>query len=68
MRPTKSSSWFGPFATGTARASDHNALLDPEGLEEHELARIRARSVRLAEAAREAFDRGEDDTGVGAVP
>lgn len=46
----------------------HNALLDLEELEEHELDRIRGRYVRLAETAREALRRGEDDTGVGSVP
>jgi low affinity Fe/Cu permease len=39
----------------------HNALLDLEELEEGELDKIRATYVELAERAREALARGEDD-------
>jgi low affinity Fe/Cu permease len=41
----------------------HNALLDLEELEEHELAKIRARYQSLAEQARKALRHGRVDTG-----
>jgi low affinity Fe/Cu permease len=41
----------------------HNALLDLEELEEHELDRIRARYTRLAERARADLRHGQTDTG-----
>jgi low affinity Fe/Cu permease len=41
----------------------HNALLNLEELEEHELDRIRARYAQLARKARENLERGVDDTG-----
>jgi low affinity Fe/Cu permease len=41
----------------------HNALLDLEELEEHELERIRAAYTRLAERARAQLRSGEPDTG-----
>ena len=47
-----------------ATAGAHNALLDLEELEEHELDRIRAGYGRLAEGARAHLRRGEPDTGV----
>ena len=40
----------------------HNALLDLEELEEHELDRIRTRYMRLAEKARGRLRSGEPDT------
>jgi low affinity Fe/Cu permease len=40
----------------------HNALLDLEELEEHELTRIRAGYTRLAERARTRLRHGESDT------
>ena len=40
----------------------HNALLDLEELEEHELDRIRARYTQLAERARQDLRRGLSDT------
>ena len=40
----------------------HNALLDLEELEEHELDQVRVDYERLAERAREALRRGEGDT------
>ena len=40
----------------------HNALLDLEELEEHELDRIRTRYTRLAESARGRLRSGEPDT------
>ena len=40
----------------------HNALLDLEELEEHELERIRRRYTRLAERARTALRSGQRDT------
>ena len=40
----------------------HNALLDLEELEEHELDRIRARYTQLAERARQDLRRGGTDT------
>jgi low affinity Fe/Cu permease len=40
----------------------HNALLNLEELEEHELDRIRARYAQLARNARENLERGVDDT------
>jgi low affinity Fe/Cu permease len=46
-------------------AGAHNALLDLEELEEHELDCIRAGYARLAERAREDLRRGRADTGVG---
>jgi low affinity Fe/Cu permease len=46
-------------------AGAHNALLDLEELEEHELDCIRAGYARLAERAREDLRRGRSDTGVG---
>jgi len=46
-------------------AGAHNALLDLEELEEHELDRIRGGYARLAERAREDLRRGRADTGVG---
>jgi low affinity Fe/Cu permease len=46
-------------------AGAHNALLDLEELEEHELDRIRGGYARLAERAREDLRRGRVDTGVG---
>jgi low affinity Fe/Cu permease len=45
----------------------HNALLDLEELEEHELNRILATYSRLAKKARENLQRGIDDTGRPAV-
>jgi low affinity Fe/Cu permease len=45
-------------------AGAHNALLDLEELEEHELDRIRDGYARLAEQAREKLRRGEKDTDV----
>ena len=42
----------------------HNVLLDLEELEEHELNRIRAGYIRLAERARTGLRRGESDVGV----
>jgi low affinity Fe/Cu permease len=42
----------------------HNALLDLEELEEHELNQIRSGYARLAERARENLRRGESDTDV----
>lgn len=48
-----------------ANASCHNALLDLEELEEHELDHIRAGYTALAEKAREDLRRGRRDTGVG---
>jgi low affinity Fe/Cu permease len=42
----------------------HNVLMDLEELEEHELARIRAVYVRLAEKARRGPDDGRSETGV----
>jgi len=47
-----------------ATAGAHNALLDLEELEEHELDRIRAGYARLAERARTDLRRGQCDTGV----
>ena len=47
-----------------ATAGAHNALLDLEELEEHELDRIRAGYARLAERARMALRQGECDTDV----
>jgi low affinity Fe/Cu permease len=46
----------------------HNALLDLEELEEHDLARIRARYQSLAEEARKALGRGRPDTGAPEIP
>jgi low affinity Fe/Cu permease len=40
----------------------HNALLDLEELDEHDLHKIRASYERLAERAREALERGKADT------
>lgn len=40
----------------------HNALLDLEELDEHELHKIRASYERLAEKARDALNRGQRDT------
>ena len=40
----------------------HNALLDLEELDEHELHKIRASYEKLAEKARAALNRGERDT------
>ena len=45
-------------------AGAHNALLDLEELEEHELSRIRAGYTRLAERARRRLGQGEVDTDV----
>ena len=45
----------------------HNALLDLEELEEHELNRILATYSQLAKKARENLQRGIDDTGRPAV-
>jgi low affinity Fe/Cu permease len=42
----------------------HNALLDLEELEEHELDRVRANYERLAERARVALRHGGLDTGI----
>jgi low affinity Fe/Cu permease len=42
----------------------HNVLMNLEELEEHELARIRAVYVRLAEKARRGIDDGISDDGV----
>ena len=47
-----------------ATAGAHNALLDLEELEEHELDQIRAGYGHLAERARAALREGECDTGV----
>ena len=47
-----------------ATAGAHNALLDLEELEEHELDDIRRSYTRLAERARADLGRGETDTGV----
>lgn len=47
-----------------ATASAHNALLDLEELEEHELDRIRGGYARLAERARAALREGACDTDV----
>ena len=46
----------------------HNALLDLEELEAHELDAIRAGYAQLAERAREDLRRGRSDTGVPEVP
>ena len=45
----------------------HNALLDLEELDEHELDRIRAEYHKLAQRARRAMRKGEVDTGVPSV-
>jgi low affinity Fe/Cu permease len=45
----------------------HNALLDLEELEEHELDQIRAGYARLAERARENLRRGKSDTDIPSV-
>jgi low affinity Fe/Cu permease len=45
-------------------AGAHNALLDLEELEEHELDQIRATYTRLAERARAGLRQGRADTGV----
>jgi low affinity Fe/Cu permease len=50
-----------------ATAGCHNALLDLEELEEHELDRIREGYTALAEKARASLHRGRRDTGVGKV-
>jgi low affinity Fe/Cu permease len=42
----------------------HNVLMNLEELEEHELARIRALYVKLAEKARQGIDDGRSDEGV----
>lgn len=42
----------------------HNVLMNLEELEEHELARIRALYVQLAEKARQGIDDGRSDEGV----
>lgn len=47
-----------------ATSGAHNALMDLEELEEHELDDIRRAYVRLAEKARADIRRGEADTGV----
>ena len=47
-----------------ATAGAHNALLDLEELEEHELDQIRNNYRRLAQRARAALRAGEGDTGV----
>jgi low affinity Fe/Cu permease len=47
-----------------ATVGAHNALLDLEELEEHELEIIRAGYVRLAQRAREGLRQGAADTGV----
>ena len=47
-----------------ATSGAHNALLDLEELEEHELDDIRRSYTRLAERARAGVQRGEADTGV----
>jgi len=47
-----------------ATSGAHNALLDIEELEEHELDAIRRAYVRLAERARADIRRGDADTGV----
>ncbi len=46
-----------------ATAGAHNALLDLEELEEHELDRIRTSYARLAKRAREDLRQGQADTG-----
>ena len=50
-----------------ATAGCHNALLDLEELEEHELDRIRASYTSLARRARADLREGKRDTGVGDV-
>jgi low affinity Fe/Cu permease len=45
-------------------AGAHNALLDLEELEEHELARIRSGYTRLAQRARTGLTAGQPDTDV----
>jgi low affinity Fe/Cu permease len=47
-----------------ATAGAHNALLDLEELEEHELDAIRASYVRLAERARSRLRTGQADTNI----
>jgi low affinity Fe/Cu permease len=47
-----------------SQAGAHNALLDLEELEEHELLELRANYLALAEEARQRVKRGKDDTGV----
>lgn len=47
-----------------ATSGAHNALLDLEELEDHELDRILAGYLRLAEDARADLQRGQCDTGV----
>lgn len=51
-----------------ATAGAHNALLDLEELEAHELDLIRAGYVRLAQKAREGLREGAADTGVPDLP
>jgi low affinity Fe/Cu permease len=50
-----------------ATAGCHNALLDLEELEEHELDHIRANYTALAKRARAELRKGRRDTGVGDV-
>ena len=47
-----------------SQAGAHNALLDLEELEEHDLMELRANYLKLAESARERVKSGKVDTGV----
>lgn len=47
-----------------AHEGAHNALLDLEELEEHELDRIREHYAKLAQKAREELRQGKSDTGI----
>src|SRR3954464_2438737 len=47
-----------------SQSGAHNALLDLEELEEHELVELRANYLALAEKARQRVKQGKDDTGV----
>ena len=47
-----------------AQQGAHNALLDLEELEEHELMQLHANYLRLAEQARKRIEKGKTDTGV----
>jgi low affinity Fe/Cu permease len=46
----------------------HNALLDLEELEDHELNEIKANYEKVAQVAREELRRGGKDTGIGREP
>src|SRR3954470_10769121 len=47
-----------------SQSGAHNAMLDLEELEEHELLALRANYLALAERARDAVKKGRNDTGV----